>query len=76
MKAIELKIQNLINLRTSLITVIVVLTGGVIGLILSDINIIKTIGFIILGIYFDILFICNLLTINDKINKNIGEVNE
>ncbi|MBQ8458905.1 hypothetical protein IJ541_02250 [bacterium] len=66
--------RNLISLRTSLITVLVVLTGGIVGLILSDIELIKRTIFIVFGIYFDVLFICNIMDINKEINKNIGEI--
>lgn len=66
--------KNLINLRTSLITTIVVLTGGIVGIYLTDIGVITKTIFIIFGIYFDILFISNVLDINKKIDKNIGAI--
>lgn len=64
--------KNLISLRTSLITTVVVLTGGIVGLFLSKFEIVSKIIFILIGLYFDILFICNILDINQRINKNIG----
>ncbi len=64
--------KNLISLRTSLITTIVVLTGGIVGLYLADIDLVRKIVFILFGVYFDILFICNILDINKEISKNIG----
>ena len=64
--------KNLIHLRTSLITTVVILTGGIVGIYLADINFINKILFLIFGIYFEILFICNILDINKKIDKNIG----
>lgn len=64
--------KNLISLRTSLITTIVVLTGGIVGLYLADIDLVRKVVFILFGVYFDILFICNILDINKEISKNIG----
>ena len=73
MNDFEISITNLINLRTNLITIIIVLTGGLVGLVLSDVNIFATLFFIIPGLYFDILFIINVININQLINKKIGE---
>ena len=64
--------KNLMSLRTSLITTVGVLTGGIVGLFLSEFEIISKTIFIVIGLYFDILFICNILDINQRINKNIG----
>lgn len=66
--------KSLISLRTSLIAVLTVLNGGIAGLIVSDINIYKFVFLLIIGIYFDIVFISNLLTINKKINNNLKEL--
>ena len=66
--------KNLITLRTSIITVIMVLTGGIAGLFLSDTDLPIKLFFGILGIYFDILFLTNVLSFNEKIKKNIGEM--
>ena len=64
--------KNLINLRTNLITIIIVLTGGIIGLILSqNLNIFGIIMLIIPGLYLDFVFFCNILSINNKIINNI-----
>lgn len=65
--------KNLISLRNSLITVVVVLTGGIVGLILAENMIFSMrIFFLISGIYFDFLFVCNIMDINKKIDKNLG----
>ncbi len=61
--------KNLISLRSNLMTVMVVLTGGITGLILSNISLCKFIILFSIGIYFDILFLCNVIEINEKINK-------
>lgn len=66
--------KSLINLRASLIAVLTVLNGGIAGLIVSEINIYKFVFLLIIGIYFDIIFISNLLTINKKINNNLKEI--
>ena len=64
--------KYLISLRTSLIAVVALLTGGLVGLILSDVVTIAKIFFIILGVYFDLLFISDILAANDEFKRNIG----
>lgn len=64
--------KNLISLRSSLITTVVVLSGGLVGLYFTDVNFINKIFFIILGLYFDFLFVCNVLDLNKEIKRNIG----
>ena len=64
--------KNLIALRTSIIAVIIVLTGGIAGLILSrSFSLTNIVVFLIPGIYFDIVFLQNVLSLNDRINDNI-----
>ena len=60
------------NLRSSLIPAVVILTGGIVGIAITDINIIFKTFLLIFGIYFEILFISNINNINKEINKNIG----
>lgn len=72
MKYLEESNKNLISLRTSLIAVVALLTGGLVGLILSDVVTIAKIFFIILGVYFDLLFINDILAANDELKRNIG----
>lgn len=64
--------KNLISLRSSLIAVVAILTGGIVGIAITDINIIFKTFLLIFGIYFEILFISNINNINKEINKNIG----
>lgn len=72
MKYLEESNKNLISLRTGLIAVVALLTGGLVGLILSDVVTIAKIFFIILGVYFDLLFISDILAANDELKRNIG----
>ena len=72
MKYLEESNKNLISLRTSLIAVVALLTGGLVGLILSDVVTIAKIFFIILGVYFDLLFISDIWAANDELKRNIG----
>lgn len=74
MKYLEEENKNLINLRTNLITLIVVITGGMFWLWLADFVINLKIFFILFGIYLDFLFLFNIIYSNSKINKNIGEL--
>lgn len=64
--------KNLISLRTSLIAVVALLTGGLVGMIYSDIDLCYKILPILLGFYIDSIFISNIITINNLIYKNIG----
>lgn len=66
--------KNLINLRASIIAVMVVLTSGLAGLLLIEINTIKLIILLFIGIYFDIVFLGNVFNINDKITTNLKEL--
>nr|DAS85339.1 MAG TPA: hypothetical protein [Caudoviricetes sp.] len=64
--------KNLIALRTSIIAVIIVLTGGIAGLILSrSFSLTDIVVLLIPGIYFDIVFLQNVLSLNDRISDNI-----
>lgn len=64
--------KNLISLRTNLITIILVLTSGIMGLIYSDMQLYQKFFPLILGVYFDLLFISNVLHINKILDKNTG----
>ncbi len=64
--------KNLISLRTSLITTVVILTGGIVGLLVSNLNVILRIILLLSGFYFDFLFVMNIISINKEIQKNIG----
>ena len=66
--------KNLISLRSSLVTIIIVISGGIAGLILSDISALKFAFLMALGIYFDLMFLINAIKVNAKINKNIGDM--
>lgn len=74
MKYLEESNKNLISLRTSLITTVVVLTGGIVGLILTGNYSLGKLFWIVLGVYFDFLFICNIININKNIDNNIGVI--
>ncbi|MBQ9244641.1 hypothetical protein IJ182_00065 [bacterium] len=63
--------KNLMNLRTSLITVLIVLTSGLVGLLLGKIDSIRFYTLFTIGIYFDFLFLKNVLDINEKIKDNM-----
>ncbi len=72
MKYLEEENKNLISLRTSLIAIVALLTGGIVGIAITDMNIIFKIFLLIFGIYFEILFINNITNMNKKIDNNIG----
>lgn len=64
------QLKNLISLRGSLFTVVIVLTTGVLGLFFVKLTKIMIAFLFLTGIYFDFLFLSNLL----KINKDIDEI--
>lgn len=64
--------KNLINLRTNLITIILVLTSGIMGLIYTDISFLQKSFALIPGAYFDLLFIYNVIKINEILDKRTG----
>ena len=72
MRYLEEENKNLISLRTSLITIVALLTGGIVGIAITDINIIFKIFLLVFGIYFEILFINNITNMNKKIDNNVG----
>lgn len=74
MKYLEESNKNLISLRTSLIAIVALLTGGIVGIAITDMNIIFKIFLLIFGIYFEILFISNITNMNKKIDENIGVI--
>lgn len=68
--------KNLMGLRASLITVVIVITSGLAGLVLAkSFNPVNIFVLFIPGIYFDVIFLQNILSINEKINNNIMRMN-
>lgn len=72
MKYLEEENKNLISLRTSLIAIVALLAGGIVGIAITEINIIFKIFLLLFGIYFEVLFINNIANMNKKIDNNIG----
>ncbi len=72
MKYLEEENKNLISLRTSLIAIVALLAGGIVGIAIAEINIIFKIFLLLFGIYFEVLFINNIANMNKKIDNNIG----
>ena len=72
MKYKEEENKNLISLRTSLIAIVALLAGGIVGIAIAEINIIFKIFLLLFGIYFEVLFISNIANMNKKIDNNIG----
>ncbi len=62
------KIKNLVSLRTSLFTIAMVLTGGIVGLLFMDIPLVKILPLAVIGVYYDFVFISNIFSINNKID--------
>ena len=61
---------HLINLRNNYFLIIIGLTGGCAGLLLTDISFIKIILFI-LGLILDFIFVLNAQKCSDRINNII-----
>ena len=74
MKYLEESNKNLISLRTSLIAVVALLTGGLVGLILTNDFSCGRLFWLIIGAYYDFIFIANIVKINQMIDNNIGVI--
>ena len=48
------------------------LTGGLVGIAITEMNLIFKIFLLIFGVYFEILFINNISKMNNRIENNIG----
>lgn len=68
------KLKNLINLRTNLITILVVLIGGVYGLHLLNLS--KSVYWIslIIGVFYIYFIMKTTLNTNVRINKMLEEL--
>ena len=66
------RLKNLISLRSNLFTVVIVLTTGVLGLFFVKLSKIMVAFLFLTGIYFDFLFLSNLLKINEDIEELLG----
>ena len=76
MKYLEESNKNLISLRTSLIAVVTLLTGGLVGIAIAEINVVFKVFLLIFGLYFEILFISNISNTNKKIDENLGVIKD
>lgn len=74
MKYLEESNKNLISLRTSLIAVVALLTGGLVGLILTNDFSSGRLFWLIIGAYYNFIFISNIMKINKMIDNNIGVI--
>ena len=72
MKYLEEENKNLISLRSSLLTAVLVLTGGIFWLYTSDFSRFIKIICTIEGAYLDFLLVTDMISANEKIKKNIG----
>ena len=68
------KIKNMIALRTNLFTTVIILTGGVLGLFFIEIPLSKLVLFLIIGVYFDFIFLSNLISIDRNITRIVEEL--
>ncbi len=68
------KVKNLVALRSNLFTCVIVLTSGIVGLFFVNETAAKLLPFILIGIYFDLVFLINLLSVNKDIDKYIEEI--
>ncbi|MBP3925131.1 hypothetical protein J6E39_07820 [bacterium] len=77
MTYLEEQNKNLINLRTSLITVIIVITSGLAGIVLTkSFSLVNILILVVPGVYFDFIFMQNILSINSKLNENIRRLQD
>lgn len=70
------KIKNLIALRTSLLTVVIVLTGGIIGLFFMGVPLVQILPLAVIGAYYDFVFLSNIFAINNSIETTLEELKQ
>ncbi len=68
------KVKNLVALRNNLFTSVIVLTSGVVGLFFVNQPFLKLLPFMVIGGYFDLVFLFNLLSINNQIDIILEEL--
>lgn len=68
------KLKNLINLRTNLITILVVLIGGVYGLHLLNLSKSVYLISLIIGVFYIYFIMKTTLNTNARINKMLEEL--
>ena len=68
------KVKNLVALRNNLFTSVIVLTSGVFGLFFVNQPFLKLLPFMVIGGYFDLVFLFNLLSINNQIDIILEEL--
>ena len=68
------KLKNLINLRTNLITILVILIGGVYGLHLLNLSRFAYWISLIIGVLYIYFLMKTTLNTNDRINKILEEL--
>lgn len=72
---LKLKVKSLIELRTSIINALIILTGGTAGLFFLPDSTPKNF-FIIAGVFYIVTFISNIKNINNKIAKLLNNGKE
>ena len=68
------KVKNLVALRNNLFTSVIVLTSGGVGLFFVNQPFLKLLPFMVIGGYFDLVFLFNLLSINNQIDIILEEL--
>lgn len=68
------KLKNLINLRTNLITILVILIGGVYGLHLLNLSSFAYWISLIIGVFYILYFMKSILSTNDTIYNVLEEL--
>lgn len=69
---LKLKVESLVSLRTSLINVLIVLTGGVASLFFLPVSIINYL-FGGLGFFYFFVFLSNLINANNELDMLLNE---
>lgn len=65
---LKLKVESLVALRTNLINILIVLIGGVVSLFFFP-NSQFTLIFGLVGVFYILVFLSNLLSLNNKLDK-------
>lgn len=68
------KVRALVSYRTNLFTCLIVLTGGVFGMLFTNVSKVKILILGIIGAYFSVRFLLNIFSINEQIDRILEEL--
>ncbi len=68
------QIKNLIELRKHYYTTFILIISGMVGLFLTEMDSIKILLLVVIGVYFAFIFLSKFLNVNEEIKDKIEEI--